>query len=129
MDRMMGGSNLYPTQERQEVVRHTINAPANYVYNQQDNLSRHTGNFDYERETQEVASSQAQVVTSQIDLNPQPLEINPFTKNENEFNMNAQLMAEIRTMKAQQDKILENQNIFQSYIINEITTIKNRMNQ
>ena len=39
------------------------------------------------------------------------------------------LKEEIKFMRAQQDKILENQNIFQTYITNEITNIKNRLNQ
>jgi hypothetical protein len=32
-------------------------------------------------------------------------------------------------MKCQQEKYLENQNIFQTYISNEVTALKNRMNQ
>jgi biopolymer transport protein ExbB len=39
------------------------------------------------------------------------------------------LKDELKFMRAQQEKILENQNIFQTYISNEITNIKNRLNQ
>ena len=39
------------------------------------------------------------------------------------------LKDELKFMRSQQEKILENQNIFQTYISNEITNIKNRLNQ
>ena len=135
MDRMIGGNNFYPqNQERVEYARHTIAAPTpNYSYNQIQNPSgRSTGNYDYNRETQEsLQNTQTKGRSSQLDLNPQPLDLNSTVQNEGGFEApsTAQLLSEIHHMRAQQDKILENQNIFQTYITNEITAIKNRLNQ
>ena len=67
-------------------------------------------------------------LNNEIEIREQTVKVeSPFSRN-SEANQIGILIEEIKFMKAQQDKIIENQNIFQTYISNEIMGIKNRMN-
>jgi hypothetical protein len=128
---------------RSENLRHTINVPpSNFNYESRAELQNRQ-ELEYSYSKNQNTSMQA----SQIDPRPQytfqencdfegrsPQQRNfdnsqMMMQQQREKNEISMLRDELRFMKSQQEKILENQNIFQTYISNEITSLKNRMNQ
>lgn len=143
IEQMTRESDFYKqNKERQEIVRHTINLPsASYNYGQQESLGvRNQEGIEYGRGESQVFTqnnSESKTRISHVAANPQPIEMNtnPIDPSgrRSEFGYESpgrnMLQEQMNMMKDQQDKILENQNIFQTYITNEITQIKNRLNQ
>ena len=143
-----------PTADRQDGVRHTIGVPcsSSYHYNQREDLIDGKREGDYSNKSgNQAILSQSKIRTSHFDLPTKTIDLELRSPNKKAFDNtpssrreeenirssrrqeeNTQIIMlkeELRFMRAQQDKILENQNIFQTYISTEITSIKNKMNQ
>jgi hypothetical protein len=153
---MEGDMSKYypPTADRQDAIRQTIGVPStsNYNYSQREDLidSKREGDYSNKSGNQPI-SSQSKVRSSHFDLPTKTIDLEHRSPNKKAFDNtpssrrqeenthssrrqeeNTQIVMlkeELRYMRAQQDKILENQNIFQTYISTEITSIKNKMNQ
>lgn len=145
MDRMIRTSkNFYQeTNDHREHSRHTINVPpSNFNYDRGDiPVGRGELEFSYNRGNQSAGlqSNHSNSRKSHFEAPREPLEYDNRSQQNRgyetplqrpgESNQISMLIDEIKYLRAQQDKILENQNIFQTYISNEITSLKNKMNQ
>ena len=130
------GNNYYPQgSNRQEAVRHTISLPqSSYTYKQREEVGpRPEQEYTYQQQERNygqdrVRQSQFDPPTQKIDLESRSSQRNYEANNPQPQQDNAQMamvLEELRMMRAQQDKI----NNFQAYISNELTSLKNRMNQ
>lgn len=128
---------------RQDAIRHTISIPfSSYNYSQREDLAgRRDGDYSFEKSGKQPAPSQNKMRASNFDLPTKTIDLEsispsqrandntPSSKRNEDNSQIILLREELRFMRIQQDKILENQNIFQTYISNEITSIKNKINQ
>ena len=140
MDKMMNSSK---NADRQDTVRHTISIPSSsYSYNQREDLiGKRDYDYSFDKTGNPPSSNQNKMRASHFDIATKPIDLEsrspnqraydntPSSKRAEENTQIIMLREELRFMRIQQDKILENQNIFQSYISNEITSIKNKINQ
>lgn len=100
------------------------------IRNPQFGISNEYIDLSRESQSRDIHSREiGRIDLSSRDMHQRSYDNTPSQRSQTETNQIAQLMEEIRYMKSQQDKILENQNIFQTYISNEITILKNKMNQ
>lgn len=138
-------SYYHQNADRQDAVRHTISIPSSsYNYSQREDLSgRRDGEYSFEKSGNQQTQNQNQgkIRASHFDLPTKTIDLESISPSQRAYDNtpssrrnedNAQVLLlreELRFMRIQQDKILENQNIFQTYISNEITNIKNKINQ
>ena len=138
MEIMMEASkNMYfDPKQKQEKIRNTINMQPNNLYDR-SNLTpkeephsiKSSKTFSYGKESPNVKISlYDNKQSNEFESREQIAKIESQNLRNSEATQISMLIEEIKFMKAQQSKILENQNIFQTYISNEITSIKNRMN-
>lgn len=139
MEMMMEASkNMYfEPNQKQEKIRNTISAqPPNFVYDrgnqsvkEQTHAVKTSKTFSYGKESPNVKISlYDNQQNNEFESREQISHLEAQYARNSEANQISLLIDEIKFMKSQQTKILENQNIFQTYISNEITSIKNRMN-
>ena len=147
MDMMIEASKTVYDQPQQEVpqdpVRHTINLPQNNYYHEQKrefsdvqgtsqprfrstNISTPSVTADLSQHRQQNISVETPVFPPSHEV---PREQMSIRRSQDSSVQIDSLKDEVYNLRAQQDKILEMQNIFQGYITNELTTLKNRMNR
>ena len=133
MERMIDtNKNFYSENPNfQQNIRHTINVPpGQFQYNRDENLGRSPhSDFPYNKGAQSsgLHDSHSNIRNSHFEINKEPIDVDsrsphqrvyentPTHRSQSEQNQISMLVEEIKYMKAQQDKILENQNIFQTY--------------
>lgn len=142
MDLMMEASkSLYPDpRSKNEMVRNTVHLQtANYVQDHRSDLIGRNDQYAFPKGSIGSVNSKEPVSmknlgyvvrqSSEKDMREFSRTYDNSHQRSSEVSQMSILIDEIKFMKTQQDKILENQNIFQTYISNEITSIKNRINQ